>query len=108
MPKANKRKSQSHSASVRRWSNTTISDPVDSSSYEYSMDIDDERLSFSEKLLVTDIGDLAEMSKSKCGTKYLSTLLYMSLRFFNIKWEDLDEYLKNIGYMTAQTCHKWA
>ncbi|CAF1178501.1 unnamed protein product [Rotaria sordida] len=32
----------------------------------------------------------------------------MSLRFFNIKWEDIDEFLKNIGFMTAQTSHKWA
>jgi hypothetical protein len=72
------------------------------------MDIDDEESTFNEKLLVTDIGDLAEMCKSKCGTKYLSTLLYMSLRFFNIKWEDVDEYLKSIGFMTAETAHKWA
>jgi len=72
------------------------------------MDIDDQELSFSEKLSLTGIGDLGEMCKSKCGTKYLSTLLCMSLRFFSIKWEDIDEYLKSIGFMTAQICHKWA
>ncbi|CAF3478732.1 unnamed protein product [Rotaria sp. Silwood2] len=32
----------------------------------------------------------------------------MSLRFFNIKLEDVDEYLKSIGFMTAKTSHKWA
>ncbi|CAF4179675.1 unnamed protein product, partial [Rotaria sordida] len=32
----------------------------------------------------------------------------MSLRSFNIKWEDVDEYLKSIGFMTAKTSHKWA
>lgn len=32
----------------------------------------------------------------------------MSLRFFNVKWEDIDEYLKSIGFMTAKTSHKWA
>ncbi|CAF1352174.1 unnamed protein product [Didymodactylos carnosus] len=32
----------------------------------------------------------------------------MSLRFFNIKWEDVDEYLKSIGFMIAETSHKWA
>ena len=31
----------------------------------------------------------------------------MSLRFFNIKWKDVDEYLKSIGFMTAKTCHAW-
>ena len=55
-----------------------------------------------------DIGDLAEMCKSKCDTKYLSTLLYMSLRYFNVKWEDVDEFLKNFGFMIAKTSHKWA
>ncbi len=58
------------------------------------MDIDDQELSFSEKLLLTDIGDLGEMCKSKCATKYLSTLLHMSLRSFNIKWEDVDEMVQ--------------
>ncbi len=32
----------------------------------------------------------------------------MSLRFFEIKWEKVDEYLKNIGFMTGETSHKWA
>jgi hypothetical protein len=71
------------------------------------MDIDQE-LPFNEQLLLTDMDDLAEMCKSKYGAKYLSTLVYMSLRYFNIKWEDVDEFLKNIGLMTAQTSHKWA
>ncbi|CAF5015547.1 unnamed protein product, partial [Rotaria sp. Silwood1] len=72
------------------------------------MDVDDKELNFGEKLLLTDIGDLAEMCKSKCGTKYLSTLLYMTLRHFDIKWEQVDGYLKKIGFMTAETSHKWA
>jgi hypothetical protein len=61
------------------------------------MDIDDNELNFKEILFLTDIGDLAEMCKSKCETKYLSTLLYMSLRFFDIKWEEVDGFLKSIG-----------
>ncbi|CAF4620731.1 unnamed protein product, partial [Didymodactylos carnosus] len=32
----------------------------------------------------------------------------MSLRFFDIKWENVDEYFKSIGFMRAQTSHKWA
>ncbi|CAF5122075.1 unnamed protein product, partial [Rotaria sp. Silwood1] len=31
----------------------------------------------------------------------------MSLRFFDIKWEDVNEFLKNIGFMTVETFHKW-
>ena len=108
MPKLNKRRSQSKNVKSDRRLNTKVSDTSDSSSDEYRMDIDDKELTFNEKLLLTDIGDLAEMCRLKCGTKYLSTLLYMSLRFFNIKWEDVDEYLKSIGFMTAETSHKWA
>ncbi|CAF2650362.1 unnamed protein product [Rotaria sp. Silwood2] len=32
----------------------------------------------------------------------------MSLRDVNIKWEDIDEYLKSIGFLRARTSHKWA
>jgi len=85
MPKRSKRRSHSQIAIARRWSNTNILDPIDSSSDEYSMDIDDQEITFNEKLLLTDIGDLAEMCQSKYDTKYLSTFLYMSLRYFNIK-----------------------
>src|SRR4051794_22611505 len=85
MPTVSKRRSQRQNASSRRWSNTKNSDPNDSSGDEYVMDIDGKELNFNEKLLLTDIGDLAEMCKSKCETKYLSTLLYMSLRFFDTK-----------------------
>ncbi|CAF4639335.1 unnamed protein product [Rotaria sp. Silwood2] len=46
------------------------------------MDSDDKELNFSEKLLVRDIADLAETY--------------------------IDEYLKRIGFMTAQTSHKLA
>ncbi|CAF2158985.1 unnamed protein product [Rotaria magnacalcarata] len=72
------------------------------------MNIDDNEVNFNEKLLLTDIDDLPEMCKSKCSAKYLSTLLYMSLRFFNIKWKDIDDCLKGIDFMTAETIHKWA
>ncbi|CAF1106297.1 unnamed protein product, partial [Didymodactylos carnosus] len=46
---------------TRRWPNVKISDSSDSSDNEYRMDIDDEELNFNDKLLLTDIGDLAEM-----------------------------------------------
>lgn len=45
---------------------------------EYRVNTDDKEMNFREKILITDIDGLAEMCNSKCGTKYLSTLLYMS------------------------------
>ena len=108
MRRMSRRKGQLHGARACRRSSMQTSDSSCTSNDEYRMDVDDEESNFKEKLLLTDIGDLAEMCKTKCDTKYLSTLLYMSLRFFNITWEDADDYLKNIGLMSSQTSHKWA
>ncbi|CAF4056071.1 unnamed protein product, partial [Rotaria sp. Silwood1] len=107
MPKLNKRQSKGQNAVTNRWSSVQVSSSSESSNEECSMNIDDKELPFNEKCFLTDIGDLAEMCKSKCDTKYPSTLLYMSLRFFDIKWEDVNEFLKNIGFMTVETFHKW-
>jgi len=108
MPRGSKRRNQAQSASGRRWSSVKVSSSSESSGEEYRMDVDDKESPFDEKLLVTDIGDIAEMCKSKCDTKYLSILIYMSLPDFDIKWEAIDQFLKTIGLMTAQTSHKWA
>ena len=105
-PKKSNRKVQS--ALAHRWPSVEASSSSESSNEGYSMDIDDKELHFNEKIFLIDISDLAEMCKSKCDTKYLSTLLYMSLRYFNVKWEDADEFLKNIDFMTAKTSNKWA
>ncbi|CAF1336046.1 unnamed protein product [Rotaria sordida] len=107
MPPPRKQKSHLQNASARCWSNTKISDPIDSSGDEYIMDVDGQELPFNGKFLLTNIGGLAEMYKSKCDARYLSTLLYMSLRFLDVKWEEIDRFLKNIGFITAQTSQKW-
>ena len=93
-------------ASAHRWLSVEVLSSSEASNEEYSMDIDDKELCFNEKLFLIDIGDLAKMCKSKCDTKYLSTLLCMSLRYFNIRWEDVNEFLKTIGFMTAKNSHK--
>ena len=96
------------SALAKRWSSAESSSSSESSNEEYKMDTDDQEVAFSEKIFLSDIGDLAEICKSKCDTKYLTTLLYVSLRYFNIKWEDINRFLKDVGFMTAETSHKWA
>jgi hypothetical protein len=92
MPKSSKSKSKVQKASAQRWSKEKTLSSSNSSDEDYSMDVDEPELTFSEKLCLNDIGDLAEMCKSKCDSKYLSTFLYMSLRYFNIKWEDVDDF----------------
>jgi hypothetical protein len=108
MPKPNRRTTQSRSASACRWENATIPSPPDFPNDEYHVDVDNLKLNFMEKLTLPNIKDLAEMCRLKCNTKYLSVLLYMSLRYFKIKWNDIDKYLESIGFMTAETSHKWA
>ena len=107
IPKPNRRKSNLQNLMTRRWSNTQ-SETSETSSDEYQMDADDEESSFNEKLSLADIGDLADMCIERCGIKYVSVLLYLALCYFNVSWESIGEFLKSIGYITAQTSHKWA
>ena len=53
-----------------RCGDAKISDFSDSSEDEYAMNINERELSFCDKLLLTDISDLAEMCKWKCGTNF--------------------------------------
>lgn len=108
MPKLSKKRSKVRIALARRWSSVASSASSGSGNEAYRMDIDDNKVPFHEKLLLSDIGDLAEICKSKCDVKYLTTLLYMSLRYLNITWDDINRFLKDIGFMTAETSHKWA
>ena len=72
------------------------------------MDIDRQELTLSEKFPLTDIDDLAKIYNIKYGTKYIGVLLYMSLHFLNTTWKEIDEYLKDVGLMNGESCHKWA
>ncbi|CAF1682275.1 unnamed protein product, partial [Adineta ricciae] len=108
MPKLNRRTTQSHSPSARRWQNATIPCPADFPNDDYHVDADNLKVNFMEKLILPNIADLAEMCRLKYNTKYLIVLLYMSLRYFKINWDDIDDYLKSIGFITARTSHKWA
>ena len=108
MPQPNKRDNKVQNALSKRWSNAEFSSSSELSYEEYKMDTDDEAVAFSEKILLNDIGDLAEICTSKCDTNYLTTLLYVSLRYFNIKWEDINRFLEDVSFMAAETSHRWA
>ncbi|CAF1532634.1 unnamed protein product, partial [Adineta steineri] len=60
---------------------------------------------YSEKFTIGDISDLFELCKAQCPPKYLSVLLYMSLRHFNITWHDCDVFLHDVGSLKARTVH---
>ena len=80
----------------------------------YSMDIssDDELklndLNLKGKIKISDIADIYELCKTYCNTRYLSVLIYLTLRHFNITCRDTDSFLKNIGCFSRETAHSWS
>ena len=55
-----------------------------------------------------DIGDLFEIVKSQTSVRSLSVLVYLSLTHFGVTWRNADLLLKEIGGLSAETCHKWS
>ena len=101
MSKPNRRESHLQSLLTGHWFNAR-SKTSEISSNEYQIDTDDEKLSFDQRLSLANTDDLVEMCKKRCGIKYISVLLYLVLRYFIVKWENIDEFFESIGYITAQ------
>ncbi|CAF1525964.1 unnamed protein product [Adineta steineri] len=110
MPKLNKRRSLGRMHMRKRWPyQRVLSECESTSEEEITQDEDnDEFLRFTDKLEVDDIGDIFELIKDKTGLKLPTVLLYMTLRYFDIKWLECDEFFKKIGALTIKTASKWA
>ena len=65
-------------------------------------------LNLKDKIKIPDIGDIYELCKTYCNTRYLSVLIYLTLGHFNIRCRDTDAYLKNIGCFSRETAHSWS
>ena len=63
MPKPNRRKTQSRSASACRWENSTIPSPADFSNDEYHVDVGHLQLNFLQKLTLSNIEDLTDLCR---------------------------------------------
>ena len=61
---------------------------------------------FNDKVMSDDISDIFELCKNKYNYKFISVLLYMSLRHFNITWRECDLFLKQIGALSSEACQK--
>ncbi len=72
-----------------------------SSEEESDMEIDDfndeEPSNFKDKFTIGNIADLFELCRAQCPLKYLSVLLYMSLKRFGVTWKDCNGFLRNKG-----------
>ncbi|UJR19044.1 hypothetical protein I4U23_022175 [Adineta vaga] len=112
MPKLRKRRSLGRTYIQRRWhKQRVLSECENTSEEETSQDEDDdsfEFLRFIDKLKVDDIGDIFELIKDKIGSKLVTVLLYMTLRYFDINWLKCDDFFKKIGALTTKTANKWA
>lgn len=83
-----------------------------SSSEESYMEIHnydhEEPLNFKEKIGIEHIADLWELCTDQCPVKYLSVLLYMSLKHLGVTYDKCDGFLREIGALKAETAHKWS
>jgi hypothetical protein len=114
MPRISKRQTHSRSSIFDRWSNENVLSESEASSEDdskmdadFKADSDDEGY-FREKFDVDDIGDLLELCQQQGNLKKISLLLYMTLRYFNISWREIDDFLQQIGGTRCATAHKWA
>ena len=89
---------------------------------------DEEPENFKDRITRDNMSDLFELCKAKCPVKYLSTIVYLSLRSSGVSWANCDVFLRNMGKVvnflgfrsrnksntfitgafTAETCRKWS
>ncbi|CAF3523972.1 unnamed protein product [Rotaria sp. Silwood2] len=110
MPYKSKRQSQSLNAVKGRWLNGFRLSSDDSSYSMESTDEDETAANFNLKdmIQISDIADLFEFCKKDCNIRYLSVLFYLTLRRFNISYEETHMFLKSVGGLTGEVAHKWA
>ncbi|CAF0819526.1 unnamed protein product [Didymodactylos carnosus] len=112
MPHISKRKSQLSEARGRKRSGENLSEANFESSgedtEEYVNNEPIREIDFSQNEMLKNIGDLMKLCQETCSIRYLSTLLYMALRHFNIPTGAVDEFLTSIDAFCRITCHKWS
>ena len=115
MPKFNKRRYHSRKVNpnLKPSSNSFFDekndDHVSKEEPEQLYDSNDGKsFDFTAKEMIDNISVLFALCAESVNTKYLSTLMYLTLRHLDYSWRHVDSFLKNIGAMTAQTCHKYS
>ena len=57
--------------------------------------------------MIFEISDIFSLCKERCNSRFLSTMIYMTLKYFNVSFRDANTFLSSIDAMTVKTCHKW-
>ncbi|CAF1667574.1 unnamed protein product, partial [Adineta ricciae] len=63
---------------------------------------------FSSASILNEITDLFTFCKEQINTRFISVLLYISLRYYGHSWREISSFLDTISAMTAKTAHKWS
>jgi hypothetical protein len=113
MPKVGRRRSHTRNMNSRRSIESIESNEPETSSSEeeeimINSDDDIDHINFSNESVLNDISDLFSFCKEQINTRFISVLLYMSLRHLGHSWRDVESLLTSIGGMTVKTSHKWA
>lgn len=87
----------SRSSEAERNHHSDMSSSEDSSEMEVEDSETAKPLNFNNDVTINDLTDLFELCKSKCPLKYLSTLVYATLRSFGVNWRNCDSFLRSIG-----------
>ena len=113
MSKFSKRRSQSRTILYRRLSientkNQNTDEPCTSEEENTIIDYEGEfqPLDFFDESMVDNIADLFDLCRSSWNLKYLSVLLYMTMRHFEVTWRDCDYFLKKIGALKSETPYR--
>ena len=105
MPEVKRQRSHTRDLARRRWLQENMSqESVESSNGEGQcrVDLDDDNdFMFSNEFVLNDIVDLFSFCKERINIRFISVLIYVSLRYFGHSWRDVDEFLRSIGATIA-------
>ena len=94
MPKLSKRRchSRTDNLAMKRLLDKNVRQKIGTSGsdeeIELNADLASISLSFTDQVTINDISDVFQLCKKKCNFKFISVLLYTSLRHFDITWRD--------------------
>ncbi|CAF4049009.1 unnamed protein product [Rotaria sp. Silwood1] len=116
MPKKNRRTLLCESFLKQRYSSETLGNESEDSTSEEGEEMetelnninieDKEKIDFDKPIFLNDIGDIFQLCKASCPLKYLSVLVYTTLRHVGLNWQQCDDILRPMGSLLSETSQK--
>ena len=111
MPHRSRRRIHASRYGFQREATESSSERDSDSSMETEMKqhmMDETDSDFMSRLDIESIKDLFALCQEKCGSRLLSSLIYMIMRFANHTWRSIDELLNLIGGQRCEASHRSA